>query len=62
MARFVGLMVSDFFISVPYHPFFWINFAMTVTLNNSALNALRDDGSVPLSDPSTAGRRVGVYP
>jgi putative inorganic carbon (HCO3(-)) transporter len=59
----VGLIASGFFISVLYYPFFWINFAMTVALNNSALNALRSDGSLPLSNPSTTSRRsVAVSP
>jgi len=59
----VGLIVSGSFISVLYYPFFWINFAMTVALNNAALNALRSDGSAPVSNPSTTGgRRVAVSP
>jgi putative inorganic carbon (HCO3(-)) transporter len=53
----IGLIVSGFFISVLYYPFFWINFALTVALNNSVLNALRSDGPAPLANPSTAGGR-----
>ena len=59
----VGLIVSGSFISVLYYPFFWINFAMTVALNNAALNALGSDGSAPVSNPSTTGgRSVAVSP
>jgi O-antigen ligase len=57
----VGLIVGGFFISVLYYPFFWINFAMTVALYNSVLNALRADGSLPPSNPATTGRSVGMY-
>ena len=29
----VGYMVSGFFVTVLYYPYFWINMAMTVSLN-----------------------------
>jgi putative inorganic carbon (hco3(-)) transporter len=59
----VGLIVGGFFISVLYYPFFWINFALTVALNNSALNALRSDGSSTFANPSPiGGRSVAVSP
>jgi putative inorganic carbon (HCO3(-)) transporter len=32
----VGFMASGFFVTVLYYPFFWINFGMTVALNNAA--------------------------
>jgi O-antigen ligase len=32
----VGFLASGFFITVLYYPFFWINLAMTVALNNAA--------------------------
>lgn len=32
----VGYLVSGFFITVLYYPFFWINLAMTVATNNIA--------------------------
>ena len=35
----VGFIVSGFFISVLYYPFFWINLAMTVGLHNAARDA-----------------------
>ncbi|MBC7788363.1 MAG: O-antigen ligase family protein [Anaerolineae bacterium] len=57
----VGLIVSGFFISVLYYPFFWINFAMSVALNNSVLNALAADGSLVPGERSTPGRNVRVY-
>jgi putative inorganic carbon (HCO3(-)) transporter len=53
----IGLLVSGFFISVLYYPFFWINFALTVALYNSALTALQSDGSSAVPNPSTPGRR-----
>lgn len=34
----VGFLVSGFFITVLYYPYFWINLAMTVALNNAAKN------------------------
>lgn len=32
----VGFVVTGFFVTVLYYPFFWINLAMTVALNNAA--------------------------
>jgi O-antigen ligase len=34
----IGYLVSGFFVTVLYYPFFWINIAMTVALNNIARN------------------------
>ena len=34
----VGCLVSGFFVTVLYYPFFWINLAMTVALNRAAAN------------------------
>lgn len=34
----VGYLVSGFFVTVLYYPYFWINLAMTVALNNIARN------------------------
>jgi putative inorganic carbon (HCO3(-)) transporter len=53
----IGLIVSGFFISVLYYPFFWINFALTVALYNSAVGAVQSEGPSPLSNPPTPGRR-----
>jgi O-antigen ligase len=36
----IGFMVSGSFVSVLFYPYFWINLAMTVALNNSAKNEL----------------------
>ncbi len=36
----VGFMVSGFFVTVLYYPYFWINLAMTVSLHESARTAL----------------------
>lgn len=35
-AALIGYMVSGFFVTVLYYPYFWINFAMTATLYNAA--------------------------
>jgi len=37
-AALIGLLVSGSFVSVLYYPFFWINMAMTVSLNYIAKN------------------------
>lgn len=34
----VGYLVSGFFVTVLYYPYFWINLAMTVALNNISKN------------------------
>ena len=34
----VGYLVSGFFVTVLYYPYFWINLAMTVALNQAAKN------------------------
>lgn len=39
----VGYLVSGFFVTVLYYPYFWINLAMVVALNNIA-------GKVPVSE------------
>jgi hypothetical protein len=33
----VGYLVSGFFVTVLYYPYFWINFAMTVALHRAAM-------------------------
>jgi O-antigen ligase len=43
----VGFVASGFFVTVLYYPFFWINLAMTVALNNAARNASL--ASIPLA-------------
>jgi putative inorganic carbon (HCO3(-)) transporter len=37
----VGYLVSGFFVTVLYYPFFWINLAMTVALHKAAKRELR---------------------
>jgi len=32
----IGYLVSGFFVTVLYYPYFWINLAMTTALNNTA--------------------------
>ena len=35
-AALIGFLVSGFFVSVLYYPYFWINLSLTVALNNIA--------------------------
>ena len=35
----IGYMVSGFFVTVLYYPFFWVNFAMSVALMNAVTNS-----------------------
>ncbi len=37
----VGYLVSGFFVTVLYYPFFWVNLAMTVALHKAARHELR---------------------
>jgi len=37
----VGYLVSGFFVTVLYYPFFWINLAMTVALHKATKHELR---------------------
>jgi len=38
----VGYLVSGFFVTVLYYPYFWINLAMTVALNQAAKNKISE--------------------
>jgi len=38
----IGFMVSGFFVTVLYYPFFWINLAMTVSVHVAARNTARE--------------------
>ena len=42
----VGFVVTGFFVTVLYYPFFWISLAMTVALNNAAKRAA-GNGALP---------------
>jgi O-antigen ligase len=44
----VGFLVTGFFVTVLYYPFFWISLAMTAALNNAAKRAL---SSATLASP-----------
>jgi hypothetical protein len=35
-ASLIGYLVSGFFVTVLYYPYFWINLSLTVALNNVA--------------------------
>lgn len=60
----VGFMVSGFFVTVLYYPYFWISLAMTVALNNAARQrviAERHFMRGGFREPQRAdGRRLGV--
>jgi putative inorganic carbon (hco3(-)) transporter len=45
----IGFIASGFFVTVLYYPFFWINFAMTVALNNAAHKKATIAPSAPAS-------------
>jgi O-antigen ligase len=44
-AALVGYLVSGFFVTVFYYPFFWINLAMTVALHDAARRRCADLGA-----------------
>jgi len=52
----VGFLVSGFFVTVLYYPFFWINLAMTVGLNNAAVNAFAESSRLPVGRGFVRGR------
>jgi putative inorganic carbon (HCO3(-)) transporter len=54
----VGYLVSGFFVTVLYYPYFWINFAMTVALHRAATEQWRRAGQSALS-PQAILPRVG---
>ena len=57
----IGYMVSGFFVTVLYYPFFWINLGMTVALNTVARQLLvAAPARSRVSDPSLVAARPGV--
>jgi putative inorganic carbon (HCO3(-)) transporter len=44
-AALMGYLACGFFVTVLYYPFFWINFAMTVSLYNAARNKVHQNSS-----------------
>jgi hypothetical protein len=40
------------FVTVLYYPFFWINYAMTVTLHNIVVHKARGQGGATMSSPA----------
>jgi O-antigen ligase len=48
----IGFLVSGFFVTVLYYPYFWINLAMTVALNTVAK-------SLPVTAPAAGAQRIG---
>lgn len=55
----VGFVVSGFFVTVLYYPYFWINLAMTVALNNAARRAANPVRPVVPGWRSAASERYG---
>lgn len=57
-AAMIGYLVSGFFVTVLYYPYFWINFAMSAALYGIAAKRVRQvAGTVPV--PSRAPTRGG---
>jgi putative inorganic carbon (HCO3(-)) transporter len=54
----VGYLVTGFFVTVLYYPYFWINFAMTVALRRAASEQWRRAGEAVLQ-PQAILRRAG---
>jgi len=52
----VGFLVSGFFVTVLYYPFFWINLAMTVGLNNAAVKTFAEGSRLPTGRGFVRGR------
>ncbi|MDP9201098.1 MAG: O-antigen ligase family protein [Gemmatimonadota bacterium] len=57
----VGFVASGFFVTVLYYPYFWINLAMTVALNNAAVQRFADSNRFP-AQPGSVRRRGGSRP
>ncbi len=60
----IGYLVSGFFITVLYYPFFWINLAMTVSLHTAAETERRRLKRAALSQPTaipSPAHRTGVW-
>jgi O-antigen ligase len=52
----VGFLVSGFFVTVLYYPYFWINLAMTVGLNNAAVRTFAEGSRFPAARGLVRGR------
>ena len=39
MAGVIGFMVAGQFVTVAYYPYFWINLAFMISLNNLVINS-----------------------
>jgi hypothetical protein len=53
----IGYLVSGFFVTVFFYPYFWINFAMTAALHRVARSK---SSRVSRSGPPGIGRRPPV--
>lgn len=58
----VGFVASGFFVTVLYYPFFWINLAMTVALNNAARQAAVTESPLTRGWRSARSRSVTLIP
>jgi O-antigen ligase len=56
----VGFLVSGFFVTVLYYPYFWINLAMTVALNRATRGAAMPTPAVVPGWRSIASQRYGI--
>lgn len=57
-AALVGYLVSGFFVTVLYYPYFWINLAMTVALYTSTVAERRRTGSGRFVHPRRRSRQA----
>jgi putative inorganic carbon (HCO3(-)) transporter len=57
-AALIGYLVSGFFVTVLYYPYFWINYAMTAALYKVVTRAARGAGRRPDSVPSPSRVRA----
>jgi putative inorganic carbon (hco3(-)) transporter len=58
----VGFVASGFFVTVLYYPYFWINLAMTVALNNAARRAANTEAPLEPGWRTARSMRAPLIP
>ena len=61
-AALIGYLVSGFFVTVLYYPFFWVNLAMTVALHRAAGRLRAEHGAAALRSARPAVDRRTALP
>ena len=61
-AALIGYLVSGFFVTVLYYPYFWINLAMTVALHNAAKHTVAGHRRAVRATRATGRRGLVVNP